>query len=65
MVNNGNKRAIMDNSRGPFQGTRAVDGKLKSNLVWPEVQIMFGSSQEEVFGFFSIDIGNENHIGAV
>ena len=34
--NNGNKLAIMNKSCGQFWKMRAVDGKLKSDLEWPE-----------------------------
>ena len=34
MTNNDNKIATMEKSRGLLKGTRSVDGKLQSDVVW-------------------------------
>ena len=40
VVNNGNRGEIMEKLRGELWEGRAVDGKLKSNLEWPNVERM-------------------------
>ena len=39
MVNNGNPGEIMEKLRGELWERRAVDGKLKSSLEWPNLTL--------------------------
>ena len=39
VVNNGNRGEIMEKLKGELWEGRAVDGKLKSSLEWPKMQV--------------------------